>query len=134
MVTTHDGAGSGSKPPDELLWNIKTVILKTGLSRASIYRYIKRERFPPRRRVGPNRVAWVPAEVIAWIEARAKLGPGRGTAKNRPVTEPRSPAPSVHLKSENACEDSLAADDAQPAANLTPWSTSCSPTSTDSST
>ena len=60
MVTTHNGADSGSEPPDELLWNIKTVILKTGLSRPSIYRYMKRGRFPPRRRVGPNRVAWVP--------------------------------------------------------------------------
>ena len=130
MVIIDDGAGA----EDQLLWGIKTVVAKTGLSRASIYRYIKRERFPPRRRVGPNRVAWVPAEVIAWTEARAKLGQGRGTAKNRPVTEPRSPASSVHLKSENACEDPLAADDAQPAANLTPWSTSCSPTGTGSST
>ncbi|MGE3064438.1 MAG: helix-turn-helix transcriptional regulator [Hyphomicrobiaceae bacterium] len=130
MVIIDNGAGA----KDQLLWGIKTVVAKTGLSRASIYRYIKRERFPPRRRVGPNRVAWVPAEVIAWIEARAKLGPGRATAKNRPGTRPRNPPPSAHLKSENACEDPLAADDAQPAANRTPWSTSCSPTGTGSST
>jgi prophage regulatory protein len=88
-------SGAGVEPLDQLLWSIKTVIVKTGLSRASIYRYINRERFPPRRRVGPNRVAWVPAEVIAWTEARARLGPGRGTAKNRPATEPHSPAPST---------------------------------------
>jgi prophage regulatory protein len=68
MVTTHDGTGSGSEPPDELLWSIKTVVLKTGLSRASIYRYIKRGRFPARRRVGPNRVAWVANEILAWIQ------------------------------------------------------------------
>jgi prophage regulatory protein len=68
MVTTHNCSDSGPDPPEELLWNIKTVILKTGLSRPSIYRYMKRGRFPPRRRVGPNRVAWVPAEVLAWIE------------------------------------------------------------------
>lgn len=79
MVTTHDGAGSGSEP-DELLWNIKTVILKTGLSRPSIYRYMKRGRFPARRRVGPNRVAWVASEILAWIETcpclpRAREGP-----------------------------------------------------------
>ena len=73
MVTTHDRADSGPDPPDELLWNIKTVILKTGLSRPSIYRYMKRGRFPPRRRVGPNRVAWVPAEVVAWIEGCPRL-------------------------------------------------------------
>jgi prophage regulatory protein len=81
MVTTHDGAGSGSEPPDELLWNIKTVILKTGLSRPSIYRYMKRGQFPARRRVGPNRVAWVPAEVVAWIEGCPRLDHHHGRPK-----------------------------------------------------
>jgi hypothetical protein len=33
----------------------------------------KRGAFPPRRRVGPNRVAWVPAEVVAWIEGCPRL-------------------------------------------------------------
>jgi prophage regulatory protein len=68
MVTTHNGADGGPESPDELLWNIKTVILKTGLSRPSIYRYMKRGQFPARRRVGPNRVAWIPSEIVAWIE------------------------------------------------------------------
>jgi prophage regulatory protein len=81
MVTTHDGAGSGSEP-DELLWNIKTVILKTGLSRPSIYRYMKRGQFPARRRVGPNRVAWVPAEVVAWIEGCPRLDHHHGRPKD----------------------------------------------------
>jgi len=85
-VVTNTSADTGPEPSDQLLWNIETVILKTGLSRASIYRYIKRERFPPRRRVGPNRVAWVPAEVMGWIETRPTLG-----RKNRTGTEPRSP-------------------------------------------
>ena len=78
MVTTDNGADSGPDPPDELLWNIKTVVLKTGLSRPSIYRYMKRGRFPPRRRVGPNRVAWVPAEVVAWIEGCPRLDQHHG--------------------------------------------------------
>jgi prophage regulatory protein len=69
MVTLHNGADSGSDPPEELLWNIKTVILKTGLSRPSIHRYMKRGRFPPRRRVGPNRVAWAASDILAWIES-----------------------------------------------------------------
>jgi prophage regulatory protein len=75
MMTMDDAADGGPEPPDELLWNIKTVILKTGLSRPSIYRYMKRGRFPPRRRVGPNRVAWVPSEVLAWIETCPCLPP-----------------------------------------------------------
>ena len=109
MVMIDNGAGPESS--DQLLWSISTVIVKTGLSRASIYRYIKRERFPPRRRVGPNRVAWVPAEVIAWTKARPKLGQGRGIAKNRPGTEPHGPQSS-----------------AEPSAGLAPSSTSCSTT------
>jgi prophage regulatory protein len=74
MVTTRDGADNGAEPPDELLWSIKTVILKTGLSRPSIYRYMKRGQFPPRRRVGPNRVGWLAAEVIAWVETLPRPG------------------------------------------------------------
>jgi prophage regulatory protein len=82
MVTTHNGANSGPDPPDELLWNIKTVVLKTGLSRPSIYRYMMRGRFPPHRRVGPNRVAWVPAEVVAWIERCPRLDRRHDTAND----------------------------------------------------
>ena len=80
MVTTHESTDSGSDPPDELLWNIKTVIRKTGLSRASVYRHMKRGLFPQRRRIGPNRVAWLASEILAWIETcpclpRAREGP-----------------------------------------------------------
>ena len=96
MVTTHDGAGSGSEPPDELLWNIKTVILKTGLSRPSIYRYMKCGQFPARRRVGPNRVAWVASEILAWIETcpclpHAREGP-RDRLPNAPAVRPEQSA------------------------------------------
>jgi len=75
MDTPGIAEGTRLERDGELLWNIRTVTQKTGLSRASIYRYIKRERFPPRRRVGPNRVAWVPAEILAWIESRPQLNP-----------------------------------------------------------
>jgi prophage regulatory protein len=78
MVTTHNRSDGGPDPPDELLWNIKTVVLKTGLSRPSIYRYMKRGQFPPRRRVGPNRVAWVPAEVLAWIDGCPRVVQHKG--------------------------------------------------------
>jgi prophage regulatory protein len=96
MVTTHDGAGSGSEPPHELLWSIKTVILKTGLSRPSIYRYMKCGRFPARRRVGPNRVAWVASEILAWIETcpclpRAREGPP-DRLPNAPAVRPEQSA------------------------------------------
>jgi prophage regulatory protein len=98
MVTTPYGADSAPEPPDELLWNIKTVILKTGLSRPSIYRYMKRGRFPARRRVGPNRVAWVASEILAWIETcprlpHAREGP-RYRSPNAPAVRPE-PGPVV---------------------------------------
>ena len=67
------GDGDRPQPSDDLLWNIKIVVRKTGLSRASIYRYVSRNLFPPARRIGPNRVAWVAAEVISWIETRPRL-------------------------------------------------------------
>ena len=50
-------------------WSIGTVVLKTGLSRASIYRYAARNLFPARRRIGPGRVAWLASEVSAWMVA-----------------------------------------------------------------
>ena len=81
MVMIDDGAGG--EPSDQLLWSIKTVVAKTGLSRASIYRYIKRERFPPRRRVGPNRVAWIPTEVH-----RLDRGPRQVGARPRHAQDP----------------------------------------------
>jgi prophage regulatory protein len=68
VETTSNGASvGGPEPPGELLWNIKTVVQKTGLSRATIYRYTRRNLFPQKRRIGPNRVGWLAAEVIAWV-------------------------------------------------------------------
>jgi len=57
---------------DEELWNIRTVVQKTGLSRATIYRYVRRNLFPPRRRLGPGRIAWLASEVQAWMHSRPR--------------------------------------------------------------
>lgn len=40
---------------------------KTGLSRASIYSAIRAGTFPASVAIGPNRVAWLEAEVDQWI-------------------------------------------------------------------
>lgn len=53
-------------------WSIKTVILKTGLSRATIY--TKRKLFPAPRRIGPNRAGWLAAEVTAWVATLPRPG------------------------------------------------------------
>jgi prophage regulatory protein len=55
-------------------WSIKTVSQKTGLSRASIYRYVARNLFPPRRRIGPGRIAWLASEVLSWMQSRPRPG------------------------------------------------------------
>ena len=57
---------------DEELWNIRTVVQKTGLSRATIYRYVRRNLFPPRRRLGPGRIAWLASEVLVWMHSRPR--------------------------------------------------------------
>lgn len=62
----------------QALWGIKTVVERTGLSRATVYRYTTRGILPPRRRVGPGRVAWLASEVIAWIESRPEMDGERG--------------------------------------------------------
>jgi prophage regulatory protein len=64
---------SARKLSDAVLWSVNTVRLKTGLSRASIYRYVRRGQFPKRLRIGPGRVAWMASEVTAWIESRPRL-------------------------------------------------------------
>jgi predicted DNA-binding transcriptional regulator AlpA len=64
---------SAPKLSDAVLWSANTVRLKTGLSRASIYRYVRRGEFPRRLRIGPGRVAWMASEVTAWIESRPRL-------------------------------------------------------------
>jgi prophage regulatory protein len=45
----------------------------TGLSPTTIWRREKEGRFPRRRRVGPNAVAWRSDEVEAWIRGRPEV-------------------------------------------------------------
>ena len=60
----------GAQPRDDEFWSVKVVGLKTGLSRASIYKYVDLGLFPRQRQIGPGRVAWRASDVRAWIETR----------------------------------------------------------------
>jgi len=74
-TATHAGTAEKQTFPrgtEEELWNIRTVVQKTGLSRATIYRYVRRNLFPPRRRLGPGRIAWLASEVLAWMHSRPR--------------------------------------------------------------
>lgn len=57
---------------DEALWSLKVVVIKTGLSRSTIYSYIAAGAFPAQRRLGRRRVAWLASEVNAWIMSRPR--------------------------------------------------------------
>jgi prophage regulatory protein len=48
------------------------VVQKTGLSYPTIYRYEQAGKFPARRSLGPNSVAWIEGEIDEWILSRAK--------------------------------------------------------------
>ena len=40
----------------------------TGLSRATVYRLVEKDRFPRPRRIGDRAVAWVNSEVEEWAD------------------------------------------------------------------
>jgi prophage regulatory protein len=56
---------------------VRELIGKPG--RSTIWRWERLGLFPKRRKLGPNRVGWVEAEVEAWLRAKARLG--RGTPR-----------------------------------------------------
>jgi prophage regulatory protein len=55
---------------DDELWSMKIVRIKTGLSRASVYKYMALGLFPRQRHLGPGRVAWRASDVRKWIDSR----------------------------------------------------------------
>lgn len=62
--------GTTQAPIGNRLLKRAEVELKTGLSRASIYSAIRARTFPEAIAIGPNRVAWLEAEIDQWIAAR----------------------------------------------------------------
>lgn len=48
----------------------KQVQARTGLSRSTIYLYIKAEQFPKPVALGPRAVGWIESEVSDWIAGR----------------------------------------------------------------
>ena len=46
---------------------------RTGLSRSTLYQYIKDGEFPASVQLGPRAVGWLESDVSDWISARVKL-------------------------------------------------------------
>jgi len=49
---------------------LREVMIRTGLSRSTIYDYIRRGTFPKQVVLGAQSVGWIEAEIHGWIAAR----------------------------------------------------------------
>ena len=63
---------------------IRKVIERTGLSRATIHRKIKRGEFPAPVILGVNSRGWIEDEVAAWIASRPRAGRPESTSDTGP--------------------------------------------------
>lgn len=55
---------------------INSVEKRTGLSRSTIYRYIKRDMFPKPIRLGLNSCGWPEDMIVAWLNSRIQAASG----------------------------------------------------------
>jgi len=51
---------------------LKEVIMRTGISRSSVYAYMKDNRFPKSVKLGKHASGWVAEEIDNWIEERIR--------------------------------------------------------------
>jgi len=88
---------------------IRQVLQVTGLSRMTIYRLETAGRFPRRRQLSGNSVAWLESEIVTWAKARpvAQLcespqnslispAPGNGRSQRRHDWSDSSAEPQPH--------------------------------------
>lgn len=55
-----------TKTPERIL-RLPEVLLRTGLSRSTIYARISESRFPAQRKLGTKIVGWYESEIDGWI-------------------------------------------------------------------
>jgi len=63
--------------PATVILRLPAVKLRTGLSRATIYRKMQAREFPVAKRLSANCVGWVGAEIETWLTERVPAGGGR---------------------------------------------------------
>jgi len=56
----------------------KHVETRTGLSRSTIYQYVKDGAFPKPVQLGPRAVGWLESDVSEWIAARVRIARDSG--------------------------------------------------------
>ena len=61
-----------SAPPEteERILRYDEITEITGLSRTTIWRYVRAGLFPPPRCLGPNSVGWLASEIASWMASR----------------------------------------------------------------
>ena len=62
-------AAGAPRAPRRML-RLRAVEERTGLARSSVYRAMREDNFPRPARVGRRAVAWVEAEVEAWLDTK----------------------------------------------------------------
>lgn len=62
--------GNGHQAIDRRVLRIRSVMERTGLSRAAIYRLIRADDFPAAIRLGPRAVGWPAQRIDEWIASR----------------------------------------------------------------
>ncbi|MBB5053317.1 putative DNA-binding transcriptional regulator AlpA [Afipia massiliensis] len=99
---------SEPKPIYKML-RLKQVVEMTGLPPASIYSEMARGAFPSNVALSANRVAWVEAEVQAWLHPRIEASKKSETSNPRGCRRPKAAADGArparvprHIKSTRA--------------------------------
>jgi prophage regulatory protein len=64
----------------ERLIRLREVMAKTGLSRSYVYALAQKGQFPKPVKLSERSVAWIEAEVLAWIDERIKQRDELGAA------------------------------------------------------
>jgi prophage regulatory protein len=49
---------------------LNSVVVRVGLSKATIYKMIKAGLFPAQKHLGARSVGWLASDITAWIESR----------------------------------------------------------------
>ena len=80
MSDMEKAMAAAKKPVEDPFMRLDEVMRDTGLSRAAIYRKIKKGIFPVPVEIGPNSVAWHQSEVKAWKAARPRRGASASAA------------------------------------------------------
>ncbi len=74
---------------------IREVLRRLNISRSTLYRWIKLERFPRPLELGPQVVRWRESEVTAWIDSKEVTGGGcaQGSPPGAALVAERQPIP-----------------------------------------